>query len=225
MVELGWKSVAVLELTALPSIDKESVGSTGARRRRPPGLGRRRGYLAHWMHQCGLADMLASLSDTVWIGMSAGSMVMTPRIGQEFVGWKAPGGSDTTLGVVDLSIFPHLDHPDIPTNTMDTAARWAACLDGPAYTIDDGPRSPLSTERWRSSLKDTGSGSTPDGVYPPGPSGYGSVVTGRFDMVGGSTVRVSVAGVTRLSTVESSGTRPSLPHAAAPSVSTTSAPV
>ena len=139
MVELGWKWVAVLELTALPSIDKDQAWWVPLVRDADVLLvsGGDAVYLAHWMHQCGLADMLASLSDTVWIGMSAGSMVMTPRIGQEFVGWKAPGGSDTTLGVVDFSIFPHLDHPDIPTNTMDTAARWAACLDGPAYAIDD----------------------------------------------------------------------------------------
>ena len=33
------------------------------------------------MRQSGLADLLPSLRDTVWVGVSAGSMVMTPRIG------------------------------------------------------------------------------------------------------------------------------------------------
>jgi dipeptidase E len=94
-------------------------------------------YLAHWMRECGLADMLPALTDTLWVGMSAGSMVMTPRIGREFVGWKAPDGSDATLGVVDFSMFPHLDHPDIATNTMEAAERWADRLGGPAYAIDD----------------------------------------------------------------------------------------
>ncbi len=84
-----------------------------------------------------MVDLLESLSDAVWIGMTAGSMVTTPRIGREFVGWKSPGNSDSTLGLVDFSIFPHLDHPDIPTNTMDAAERWAARLDGPAFAIDD----------------------------------------------------------------------------------------
>jgi dipeptidase E len=31
-------------------------------------------YLCHWMRQSGLADLMASLTDTVWVGMSAGSM-------------------------------------------------------------------------------------------------------------------------------------------------------
>jgi dipeptidase E len=64
-------------------------------------------------------------------------MVMTPRIGEDFVQWKPPGGGDTTLGVVDFSIFPHLDHPDLPENTMAAAEKWAADLGCPAYAIDD----------------------------------------------------------------------------------------
>jgi len=94
-------------------------------------------YLCHWMRESGLADLLPSLGETVWVGFSAGSMVMTPRIGEDFVVWNPPGGGDTTLGVVDFSIFPHLDHPDLPENTMADAERWAAGLSNPAYAIDD----------------------------------------------------------------------------------------
>ena len=75
-------------------------------------------YLCHWMRQSGLADLLPSLHDTVWVGLSAGSMVMTPRIGEDFVEWKPPTGDDSTLGIVDFSIFPHLDHELLPDNTM-----------------------------------------------------------------------------------------------------------
>ena len=89
------------------------------------------------MRQSGLADLLPSLHDAVWVGLSAGSMVMTPRIGADFVGWKPPGGGDSTLGLVDFSIFPHLDHVDLPENTMADAERWAAGLANPAYAIDD----------------------------------------------------------------------------------------
>jgi dipeptidase E len=63
-------------------------------------------------------------------------MVLTPRVGADFVNWSSPAG-DETLGVVDFSIFPHLDNPDLPWNTMATAERWAADLPGPAYAIDD----------------------------------------------------------------------------------------
>jgi dipeptidase E len=62
---------------------------------------------------------------------------MAPRIGVDFVGWEPPTGGDEALGVVDFSIFPHVDHPDLPENTMAEAERWAAGLRGPAYAIDD----------------------------------------------------------------------------------------
>ena len=41
------------------------------------------------------------------------------------------------LGIVDFSIFPHVDHPDLPENTMAAAEQWAAGLSNPAYAIDD----------------------------------------------------------------------------------------
>src|SRR5262249_41288339 len=93
-------------------------------------------YLCHWMRESGLADMVPSLK-SVWVGLSAGSMVMTPRIGEDFVIWKPPTGGDEALGVVDFSIFPHLENPDLPDNTMANAEKWAASIPGPAYAIDD----------------------------------------------------------------------------------------
>jgi len=80
MCGLGWKSLGVLELTALPSIAEEHwvpllrqadvllVGGGDAL------------YLCHWMRQSGLADLLPSLK-AVYVGLSAGSMVMAPLIG------------------------------------------------------------------------------------------------------------------------------------------------
>ena len=62
---------------------------------------------------------------------------MAPRIGADFMGWEAEDGIDRALGVVDFSIFPHLDHPDLPHNRMANAERWAAGLDIPSYAIDD----------------------------------------------------------------------------------------
>jgi len=74
----------------------------------------------------------------VWVGLSAGSMVMTPRVGDAFVETKPPiTGNDLALGVVDFSIFPHLDYPDFPENTMACAEKWAAGLGCPSYAIDD----------------------------------------------------------------------------------------
>ena len=155
MTGLGWASVGVLELTALPTIGAE---------RWVPWVrdadvllvdGGDATYLAHWVRESGLADLLPSLTDTVWVGVSAGSMVMTPRIGASFVEW--PGApDDRTLGVVDFSIFPHLDA--FPENTLADAERWAADLGTPAYAIDeqtaiavvDGSVEVISEGRWTS---------------------------------------------------------------------------
>jgi dipeptidase E len=131
---LGWASLGVLELTALPTIGKE---------RWVPWVreadvllvdGGDATYLCHWMRESGLDELLPSMPDQVWVGVSAGSMVLTPRIGALFVEWPA-AKDDRTLGVVDFSIFPHLDA--FPTNTMDIAEQWSADIGLPAYAIDE----------------------------------------------------------------------------------------
>lgn len=137
MVELGWKSVSLLELTALPSIDESKWKPLVQAADVLLVSGGDALYLCHWMRETGFTDLLATLDDTLWMGMSAGSMVMTPRIGQDFVGWKAPWGDDRALGLVDFAIFPHLDHPQLSENTLANAEKWAASLDCPAYAIDD----------------------------------------------------------------------------------------
>lgn len=136
MVDLGWKSVGVLELTALPSIGKDRWVPLAMEADVLLVSGGDALYLCYWMQQSGLADLLPSLR-AVYVGMSAGSMVMAPNIGQYFVGWTPPAGGDETLGVVDFSIFPHVDHELLPDNTMAAAEKWAAGMQGPAYAIDD----------------------------------------------------------------------------------------
>lgn len=137
MTGLGWKSLGVLELTALPSLEKERwvkwvkdsdillVDGGDAL------------YLNYWLKQSGLAELLPSLGDKVWVGLSAGSMVMTPRIGEDFVTWRSPVESDgdKTLGIVDFSLFPHLE--EFPENSMADAERWAASIRSKSYAIDD----------------------------------------------------------------------------------------
>jgi dipeptidase E len=137
MCELGWKSLGVLELTALPSIDEKLwvplvqesdvllVGGGDPL------------YLCYWMRQSGLADLLPSLRETVYVGLSAGSMVMAHNIGEEFVRWRPSTGGDETLELVEFSMFPHLDYEDLPENTMADAEKWAAGMSVPAYAIDD----------------------------------------------------------------------------------------
>ncbi len=133
---LGWGSVGVLELTALPSIDENRwiPWVQGADVLLVDGGDAT--YLNHWMRESGFLQLLPTMSDTVWVGVSAGSMVMTPRIGDHFVEWPA-APDDRTLGIVDFSIFPHLDYPGWPDNTLAKARSWAAEIAGPAYAIDD----------------------------------------------------------------------------------------
>jgi dipeptidase E len=137
MCGLGWKSLGVLELTALPSIDEERWVPWVRETDVLLVAGGDALYLCHWMRQSGLADLLPSMSATVWVGLSAGSMVMTPRIGEDFVQWRPPTGDDSTLGIVDFSICPHLAQEGMPGNSMAEAERWAAEIPGPAYAIDD----------------------------------------------------------------------------------------
>ncbi|UQZ32760.1 peptidase S51 [Paenibacillus sp. PK3_47] len=136
MVDLGWKSVGVLELTALPSIHKDRWVPLVQETDVLLVAGGDALYLSHWMRQSGLADLLPSLQ-AVYVGMSAGSMVMAPNIGEFFVGWTPPAGGDEALGLVDFAIFPHVDHEMLPHNTMAAAERWAAGMRGPTYAIDD----------------------------------------------------------------------------------------
>ena len=158
MVALGWKSVGVLELTALPSLPRERWEPTVREADVLLAAGGDAVYLSHWMTESGLAELMPSLTDTVWVGMSGGSMALTPRIGEWFVGWRASEtADDAALGLVDFSIFPHLDNPGLPTNTMENATKWAAMLGNPAYAIDadtaivvsDGNVNVVSEGHWR----------------------------------------------------------------------------
>lgn len=137
MCELGWKSLGVLELTALPSIDEALWLPTVQETDVLLVNGGDPLYLCYWMRQSGLADLLPSLRETVYVGLSAGSMVMAPSIGETFVRWRPPTGGHETLGMVGFSMFPHLDHEMLPDNSMAHAERWAAGMPVPGYAIDD----------------------------------------------------------------------------------------
>jgi dipeptidase E len=155
MAELGWASVGVLELTALPSLPRDvwvpDVEAADALLVN----GGDTIYLDRWLRESGLAALLPSL-DLVYVGLSAGSLVMSPSVADVFAAWTQPAGGEG-LGFVDFEIFPHLDHPDLPENTTADAERWAAGLTGPGYAIDDqtaikvvdGAAEVISEGRWR----------------------------------------------------------------------------
>lgn len=135
--ELGWKSLGVLELTALPSIKRELwipmleetdallVGGGDCQ------------YLCYWMQESGLADLLPTLlRKTVYVGLSAGSMIMT-RFGTTYGNHTLPAETDRSLGLIDIALHPHLDHEWFPDNSLPNLERLAATIPEPSYLIDD----------------------------------------------------------------------------------------
>jgi dipeptidase E len=135
MAELGWRSVGVLELTALPSIPRTVWVPWVEKADVLLVNGGDTIYLDRWMRESGLAELLPSL-DLVYVGLSAGSLVMSPSVADAFASWTQPVGGEG-LGFFDFEIFPHLDNPDLPQNTMADAERWASALTRPGYAIDD----------------------------------------------------------------------------------------
>ena len=158
--QLGWKSLGVLELTALPSIDRKawvpSVEETDALLV----WGGDPLYLSYWMRQSGLADLLPSLlRESVYVGVSAGSMATASTFGETYRNPRSGSGSALTsddivfdtsqgeisrifvtaqgAGLVNFALIPHLDHADHLDASLANAEKWAARLPVPVYAIDD----------------------------------------------------------------------------------------
>ncbi len=144
LCQLGWKSLGVLELTALPTIREENWVPMVREADALLVWGGDVLYLTHWMRQSGLADLLPSLSETVYVGVSAGSIAVTPyNCDAEFDLAYVPDGSDMAvgadraLGLVDFTLYPHLDHPDMPDTELSNIQKWASGIPVPTYAIDD----------------------------------------------------------------------------------------
>lgn len=143
--ELGWKSLGVLELTALPSIQEESWIPELRETDVLYVWGGNVLYLNYWMKQSGLADLLPSLGNLVYVGCSAGSIVMTPHnTDAEFnlpfvpAGHEMAQGAERALGFVDFALSVHLENEKmLPESALVNIKQWAARLPIPSYAIDD----------------------------------------------------------------------------------------
>ena len=137
MCELGWMSLGVLELTALPSIAQDIWTAAVQEADALLVYGGDVVYLCRWMRESGLADLLPSLRETVYVGVSAGSMVTAPTFGETYDDPTTPFVVEQGLGLVDFALLPHLDHEDHPESSTAKVARMASEVPVPTYGIDD----------------------------------------------------------------------------------------
>jgi dipeptidase E len=155
---LGWKSLGVLELTALPSID-EAAWAPAVREADAILVGGGDPlFLASWLWRSGLAELLKT-NEAVYVGVSAGSIAATttfvetypepprgadqPLKSEKFVFRTPEGDLDRILvtargaGLVDFGVIPHLEHPHHLDASLANAEQWAARIPAPTYAIDD----------------------------------------------------------------------------------------
>ena len=157
LCELGWKSLGVLELTALPSIKKEYWIAAVEEADALLVQGGDVMYLYRWMQESELAELLPSLRETVYVGISAGSMVTAPIFGETYSDLEKPYVIAKGLGLVNFALLPHVDHKDHPESSMDKVERMAAEVPVPTYAIDDetaitvvdGTVEVISEGRWK----------------------------------------------------------------------------
>ena len=160
LCELGWKSLGLLELTALPSIDRNAWAPSVEKTDALLVWGGDPLFLSYWMNQSGLTDLLKSMQGpVVYVGVSAGSMLAAPIFGETYrkpyrgtgspltledMTFPAPEGEITMnfitakgAGFTDFALIPHANHKDRADASFDSASKWAANLPVPVYAIDD----------------------------------------------------------------------------------------
>jgi dipeptidase E len=160
LVDLGWKSLGVLELSVLPSIEEAAWVPTVRDADALLVWGGDPLFLADWMRRSGLTGLLPSLRpEAVYVGVSAGSIAAAttfvetyrepprgnegPVSSQEVVFATPDGDVDRLLvtgrgaGLVDFAVIPHLEHPDHPDASLANAEKWAAHIPAPTYALDD----------------------------------------------------------------------------------------
>jgi dipeptidase E len=157
---LGWKSLGILELTAMASIEE---GAWAPAIRDADALlvgGGDPLFLASWMRRSGLAGLLPALRpEAVYVGVSAGSIAASTTFVETYT--QPPRGKDGPLksqdavfttpdgdvhrvlatgqgaGLVDFAVIPHLENANHPDASLANAEKWAAHIPAPTYAIDD----------------------------------------------------------------------------------------
>jgi len=100
-------------------------------------------HLMYWFNKSGLSEALPELLKTrVYIGVSAGTMVVNPTIIHSYnekpLSQKInKDNSDKGLGFVDFMIEPHLNSPWFPEMTLENLTQKLEEYPYSVYTLDD----------------------------------------------------------------------------------------
>ncbi len=155
---LGWKSLGLLELSVLPSIEPDAWIPMVQEADALLVWGGDPLFLANWMRRSGLAELLPTLS-SVYVGVSAGAIAAAPTFVETFVDppresdgavqtedivFSTPAGdvdrilvTGQGVGLTDFAVIPHYEHPDHLDASAENAALWASRIPLPTYAIDD----------------------------------------------------------------------------------------
>jgi dipeptidase E len=151
--ELGWKQFDIVDLAAVatlpknlwwPKLEVADVILVG---------GGNVPYLSFWMQASGLAEALPQWLETkVYVGNSAGSMVVTPSINTSSEALQSmgliPGGedasdvsgeqmSDVGIGLVTFGFRPHFGENRRSSITAEVLDAVAKQEEMPVYALDD----------------------------------------------------------------------------------------
>lgn len=100
-------------------------------------------YLMHVFDKTGFSKLLPKLLKTkVYVGSSAGSMVICQRVSGEayhkVYGERDNFGVKEYLGLLDLALKPHLGSDHFPNNRPEVLQEVASGMNFPVYGISDG---------------------------------------------------------------------------------------
>lgn len=99
-------------------------------------------HLIYWIKKSGLIDLLPELLKTrVWVGVSAGSMVVTKDISlndsQKLYGEEDDMKNNSGLGYLDFHIRPHLNAAYYPKMILENIQKIADETKETIYALDD----------------------------------------------------------------------------------------
>jgi dipeptidase E len=160
LVDLGWKTMGLLELTALPSIKKDIWVHSLEDADALLVWGGDPLYLAYWLEQSGLTEILISLNkDLVYVGVSAGSMAVNAIFGETQSNPRGGSGTPLTMenvvfnsgageisrtfvtgkgaGLTDFAVIPHFNTPNHPDACGLNVEKWALKIPAAVYAIDE----------------------------------------------------------------------------------------